>query len=64
MSSQDKLRVTTHPVGVTKHPAWSNNNLHLGPLLGPPSQSIKHRLFNTVECGTNFEANTKCSALQ
>ena len=48
MSSQDKLRVTTHPVGVTKHPAWSNNNLHLGPLLGPPSQSIKHRLFNCL----------------
>ena len=37
MSSQDKHRVTNHPVGVTKHPA---------PLLGPPSQSIKHRLFN------------------
>ena len=39
MSSQDKHRVTNHPVGVTKHPA---------PLLGPLSQSIKHRLFNCL----------------
>ena len=48
MSSQDKHRVTNHPVGVTKHPAWSNNNLHLAPLLGPLSPSIKHRLFNCL----------------